>query len=264
MIPLIKELLKRQRNSTIWWIVGLGLTVVLIVYLYPSMGVSEELYELLDQLPPAMQLIVGENLVFGTLEGWLQLEFLAWLPLVMAIYAGLFLTSSISKEADQRTLEYIFSLPIKRETFLFSRYLVGAINIFIILAASWLIMILSVYAIGESISLTNTALAVFNSYLVTMAIFSLVFPVTALIDDQGKGSAIVLSSIFISYLVAIILRAADTFVEAAWLIPFDHHAVGDVLASKGIPWVSIAYLVFLSLLGLSLAVWVYRKRDFAF
>ncbi len=264
MIPLLKELLKRQRNSTLWWIAGIGITAVLIVYLYPTMGISDEIAEIFEQLPPAMQVVIGENIVFGTLEGWLQLEFLAWLPLVMSIYAGLFLTSSISKEADQRTLEYVFSLPIKRETFILSRYLVGAINIFIILSASWLIMILSIFAIGESISLADTALAVFNSYLVTMAVFSLVLPVTAMFDDQGKGSAVVLSSIFISYLIAVMLRAADTFVEAAWLIPFDHHAVGDVLASEGIPWVSASYLVFLSILGLSLAILVYRKRDFAF
>src|SRR5450756_1912991 len=131
MKALISELAARTRVSLIWWVVGTLALVAYVALVYDSIGSLDELSRLYEGYPPAIRKLVGD-VDIGTLNGWIQVEFMSWFPLILAVYGGIYAAGSVSKEIEQRTADFLLGLPVTRRQFVMSRLLVGLGNMLLI------------------------------------------------------------------------------------------------------------------------------------
>jgi hypothetical protein len=98
VIGLVGDLFARSRIALAWWLVGILSMGLYVVLVYDTLGSLEDLRKLYDQYPESIRSLFGE-IDIGTINGWIHLELLSWMPLVKSssqatatIASGLFST----------------------------------------------------------------------------------------------------------------------------------------------------------------------------
>ena len=131
-VSIYRNVLTLARVGAVSWSVVLVLWALLVVWIYPSLedtGVNFEDY--LNAMPEQLRAsmgIAGEAeaaLMFNagafTYLGFLNVEYISWLPLLLGIYAVVYCGGLISKEVERGTLDVVLSQPVERTTFLLSK-----------------------------------------------------------------------------------------------------------------------------------------------
>jgi len=257
---LALDLFRRARGALIGWLVGIGAYVLLVVLLYPSMGATEGYAELLESAPEFFKTLMGSANP-STLVGWIQLEYNAWLPLLLGVFAALHAATSVSGEADKGTVEFALSLPVSRRQFVMSRFIVGLVQLVIIGLGSWLLLLGSVAAIDETLNAVHALQATAELVLVTLPVMGVGLLVATRLDDQGRATAVLAGALVVLYMLPPMLRATDVSETLIKAIPFAHFSSETLAGEGGVTWGSALYLLGLTVAGVVGAVWSYERRD---
>src|SRR3972149_11648340 len=110
---LVLDLAARTRAALGWWMLGILGMAAYAVSAYEWISGLEEISRLYQQSPPALRKLFGD-VDLGTLNGWVQVEIVSYLPLLLAISAGIFAAGSISREVEEGTVDFLLGLPIGR------------------------------------------------------------------------------------------------------------------------------------------------------
>ena len=200
MTVLVLDLAARTRAALGWWMLGILGMAAYAVTAYEWISGLEEISRLYQQYPPALRKLFGD-VDLGTLNGWLQVEIVSYVPLLLAIYAGIFAAGSISREVEQRTVDFILGLPISRTQFILSRLAVGLWNIFVICLGLFAVLVAGVAIIGHTPSAGNYALAMANAFLLSAALLAAYVAVAAAVDEQARVTGITLGLTLVLYIL---------------------------------------------------------------
>jgi len=257
---LIRDLLARTRTSLVWWILGLLAMAVYVVLIYDSIGAMSELGDLYRSYPPAVRKLIGD-VDITTLNGWMQVEFLSWLPLILAIYAGIFVGSSISKESEQGTLDFVLGLPVTRSQFLLSRLVGGLVNLAIVCLIVFAVLTAGVALAGHTPAPERYALALLNAFLLASALMAAFMGLATLIDEQARLSGITLGGTLVLYVATGALKAAGAPDPVLWLMPFEHYHAAQAMSGGGLPVAPLLLLILAAAVAAGAGLWRYNQRD---
>ena len=109
--PLLRKTLRDLLGQTLGWGIGIGLMLMLTVLLYPSIGSAYA--DVMEELPEGFHALFGEASL-DTLGGYLSLEFFAYAPLVLGIFAIMAGSASLVGEESQGTLDMLLAQPVPR------------------------------------------------------------------------------------------------------------------------------------------------------
>lgn len=153
MIALIKTEFKRNARSLLLWTVivaGLG---GLMLFLFPAFEDSfSDIEQLLDAYPPEFleAFGLGENgLDMSTVYGWFGVEGYLFVTLIGGSYAAILGSSILSKEEDEKTIEFLLSKPISRSNIYFGKAIVVLINLLVLNTAVSLVLLIAFTTIGD-------------------------------------------------------------------------------------------------------------------
>lgn len=262
MKTLVLDLLARSRLTLLWWIAGVMAMGAYVVGVYDSLGSLEDLRKLYESYPESIRNLVGD-VDISTLDGWIQIELLSWLPLILAIYAGIFAASHISRETEQRTIDFVLGLPVSRTEFLLSRIAVGAANMAFICLAIFALLTIEVLIVGHDPSVARFALALLNAFLVGLALFGAYVLIASFTDDQGRVTGITLGVTLLLYVAKGALEAANAPAVLLWLTPFEHYHSAEAMSGRPVPVGALVALAFVTLIEASAAVNWFSRRDIA-
>ncbi len=262
MKTLAWELLSRTRVGLIWWLVGILAMGVYVVAVYDSIGSLEDLRRLYEGYPPAIRKLVGE-VDISTLNGWLHVEFMSWMPLILAIYAGIFAASNVSREIEQRTIDFLLGLPVSRAEFVISRLAVGLANIATMCACIFVLLVAAVALAGHTPAADRYALALANAFLLTAALFAGYTLIAAITDEQGRVTGITLGATLVMYVATAALKAAEAPDLVRWLMPFEHYHAAEAMSGEGLPALPQLVLAAAAVIAGAAAVYWYNRRDIA-
>ena len=120
------------KSFLIWTVITLG--IFLLVYLmYPSIVASDNVKmidEMMKIFPPEM--LKAFNMDIASMDsayGWLKSEGFVFVLLIIGCYAGILGSNILLKEENDKTIEYLNSLPITRKNIVITKMLVGLIYI---------------------------------------------------------------------------------------------------------------------------------------
>lgn len=138
--------LKSLRKSTITWTISILALAALYLSMYPSiMGEAEEFRELLGGYPEAIRAVLGINLDYITsMIGFYSFIF-SFIILCGAIQAMNLGLSILSKEARERTADFLLVKPVSRTSIVSAK----------LLAALTALLITNVIYISGSLLLAN-------------------------------------------------------------------------------------------------------------
>jgi ABC-2 type transport system permease protein len=235
---------------------------VYVVIVYDSIGSLEDLHDLYEQYPESIRELFGE-VDIGTVNGWIHIELLSWLPLVLGVYGGIFAAGSISREAEQRTVDFILGLPVSRVEFMASRLTVGLLNMAIICGLVFALLVIVVPLTGHDPSAGKYALALSNAYLLGAALFTAFAFVASLVDEQARLIGITIGATLVLYIATGALKSAGAPEVVLWLSPFEHYHSADAMSGRHVPVAPLVALAVASVLAGGAAIYWYNRRDIA-
>jgi ABC-2 type transport system permease protein len=246
------QALRRQGAAMAWWVVALAFVSGFLVT--AAKTAETQLAESLGSSPFFKELFGGTNI--GTNNGFLAVIVFFFMPLVVAIFAGM-IANRWATDLDNGRLELVLSAPRSRWRVILERY--GAVLAAAVAAplGIWLGILLCAQAIGFSLDAGRVALASLGMLPLELITASLVYALAGLMPP---GAIMGIMSVFlgISFL-AEILKALLKLPD--WVLNLSiFHQYGNPILD-GLNWQTFAGMLLIAAALLALGVWQFSMRD---
>lgn len=261
---MFKREMKINFKNFIIWLLVLVILFSVIFLVYPSIINSEnfqEIDEMMKIFPK--EILVAFNMDLSSINsayGWLKTEGFVFVLLIIGCYSAILGSSILLKEENDKTIEYLNSLPVKRNDIILNKVIAGFIYI------TLLTVLLAIFNfIGLSLSqefdtkqyvlLSITPL--FSSYV----IYFLCLFLSTFTHKTRKMFGISLAIVMISYILQIISTLAKTTEFLKYLFVFTLADIRNVIANSSIDPVMVIICISLSIIFLILTVIQYNKKE---
>lgn len=152
MFNLLIQEMRNRRGGMIGWGLGMALMGIMMVALYPSFADSFAGIEL-----PEFYEVFGDIDDMTSFEGFLDIEFFSWIPIMLGIYALVIGSGTLAGEEDSGTLEVLLSMPIPRWQLVLVKAVAIAIALMVILLAAGLGLVIGFLSIQGQIETEITS-----------------------------------------------------------------------------------------------------------
>lgn len=211
--PILSNVLVGQRRALLGW--GLALAAVTFMYvgLYPSMGASGQMQELVDQLPDAMVTAFGYDRI-GTAAGWISTTVYGLIgPVLLLVFAIGTGARLIAGQEEDGTLELELTAPVGRRRLLAER--LGALwgSTLVLVAVVALVTLLLVVVLDLDVALDHLLAATTG-----LALLAAGFGTLALSVGAATGRRpLALGSVAGTAVLAFVLDAIGPTLDAGWM-----------------------------------------------
>jgi ABC-2 type transport system permease protein len=263
MFTEFKFNLARLRGQIIGWGIGLFLLGLLLVPFFDSFAEDQQAFEqLLDVYPEEFTAFFGDFSAFATPEGFLNIEFFSYMPLILGIFGVLAGSGLIASDEESGRLDLIMSHPIRRYGLLAARigaFFVATIAICVI---AWLGIVLPMEMFSELMDIPAfDVLLPFISLVAVVLLFSAISLLLSLLVPSRRMAAmlsgvILVASFFLTGLAGII----EELEQAAKFSPLNYYQ-GGLALTEPMNWGWIAAILGISLLLYALSLVLYQRKD---
>lgn len=261
---MFKKEFKFNFKSLIIWTL-ITLSIFLLVYLmYPTI-MSSENAKMIDELVKIFpkEVLVAFNMDIASMDsayGWLKSEGFVFVLLITGAYAGIMGSNILLKEENDKTIEYLHSLPIKRTSIVLNKMLVGLINI------TTLIIVLGIFNyIGLTISgdfdqkqfILLSITPLFSSYVT----FFLCMFISTFTHKTKKTLGISLGIVLISYILQTLSAMTKEVEFLKYASVFTLADIRNVILNSSINLNMILITIILSVVFSTLTIINYNKKE---
>lgn len=245
------ELYLNRKTLLVWILVMAGLMALFASFTGMVIESSEDLLVALEAYPKALLDAFNFNAMsFASPEGWIASEPYLFLTLLLACFAAVMAGSSVSREVDKKTGEFLFALPAARRSIYYTK------------ALSHLIMLTVVFIFGgaaafgvasASAEVTNAGgllLVLLSAYPVSLAAGGVGYLVTSLIDNEKSAMFIGIGFVLVSFFFKTMAAFSESLRWLAKLSIFEAFNPNAILASRAMPFWGIAILLAIYVVGL--------------
>ena len=261
---MFKKEFKFNLKSLIIW-TTITLAIFLLVYLmYPTI-MSSENAKMIDELVKIFpkEVLVAFNMDIASMDsayGWLKSEGFVFVLLITGCYSGIMGSNILLKEENDKTIEYLHNLPIKRTTIVLNKVLVGLINI------TTLILVLGIFNyIGLTISgdfdQKQFILLSITPLLSSLVTFFICLFISTFTHKTKKTLGISLGIVLVSYILNTFSAMAKEVEFLKYASVFTLADIRNVILNSSINPIMIIISVVLSLIFLLLTIINYNKKE---
>ena len=258
-----RELKINFKNFIIW--TSILIVLFLVVFLvYPSIITSENIKmmdEMMKMFPEEM--LKAFNMDITSIDsafGWLKTEGFIFVLLITGIYSGILGSNILLKEENDKTIEYLNSLPIKRINIVSNKILCGIIYII-----SMVLIVALFNFIGLSLSgdfdkksyLLLSITPIFSS----LVIFAICLFISTFTHKTKKTLGISLGIVFISYFLQIISELNEKTEFLKYVSIFTLADIRNVIINIAINPLLVVMSLLITLLFIILTIVHYNKKE---
>ena len=257
---IIRELRANLLPLLVWFF-PLALIMYAASIEFDSFAGDAAIAEAMESFEILFQALGTEVIDMTSPEGFIGLVSLyVYLPL--SIYSGLLGSGIISKEEKNKTAEYLFTLPVERNTVILSKFIVALLYSAIINIA--IIFVLFVTYMNYDVSdyyvqfLVNMSIGVFLTQIIFLGVGMIL---SAVLKHYKKSGSITIGILMSTFMLSILIGMVDgklDFIKFA--IPFQYFPSGDMLSGDfNIGYIILSLIIFISTVGSTF--YFYKKRD---
>ena len=261
---MIRKELKFNLKSFSIWTLLIVLLFLIVLIAYPSI-VNGENIKVLDEMMSAFpkELMAAFNMDIASIStafGWLKSEGFVMILLVTGCYAAILGSNILLKEENDKTIEYLNSLPISREKIVLSKALVGIIYVVL------MIVILGVFnyialLVNDSFDQKQYILLSITPLLSSLVIYAICLFVSTFFHKTKKMIGISLGIVFISYLLGTLAGIDESVEGLKYLSVFTLADIRNVIINIKIEPIMIIISSFLTIIFVILTVIRYKKKS---
>lgn len=264
-MSLIIRDLKNNIKPLLYWILGVGILIAILVVAYPAaVEKMDNLGDVINSMPKEIISAFGlENYAWEEVLNYLAYEF-QYIFLATAIFAATLGASIFSKEESNKTIELIYSKPVTRNDIFFSKLLVAVIVLVVFNLILFAFTSISLVTLVKDQTIhIGKVFNIYTAMFLVQLIFMSLGMFVAVIMKKSKGSSALTSGIVVfSYMIGIFSKITEELKNLIYISPL-HYFLPDQIVRTG--EFSGKYLIIsLCIIVISLLVsWkVYQRKDF--
>lgn len=258
---IIKRELKANLKSFLIWLIPLSIVMYVATIEFETYAGNQEILDAMASFEVLFQALGASVSDITTPEGFITiLSLYIYLPL--SIYSGLLGSNIISKEEKDKTAEYLFTLPVKRDQVIFSKMIVS-----LFYSLLFNILLLSIVCVSylrfersdQYFSfLFNLSIGVFLTQIIFLGLGMVL---SSALKEYKKSGGITIAVLISTFMLSILITMVDGKLDfIKFLIPFQYFQANDMLTGDfNLIYVFISIIVFIAT---TLSTFIfYKKRD---
>lgn len=264
----MKNIFKREmkinfKSFFVWYLILISMFCI-VFFMYPSITNSDSMKEfdkILNMFP--QEILKAFNMDITSINsafGWLKTEGFVFILLVTGCYSAILGSNILLKEENEKTIEYLNSLPINRKHILISKILVGILYVTLMILGIGIFNFIGLSFI-ETFSIKQFLLLSITPLFSSIVIFSLCFFMSTFTHKTKKMFAISLGIVFISYIFQIISGISETTEFFKYFSIFTLADTRNVIQFVEIKLVNVIISIFISTVLLILSMIKYQSKD---
>lgn len=258
-----REMKVNFKNFLIWLLVLIGIFSVVFL-IYPSIVNSDNIKmmdEMMEMFPKEM--LIAFNMDISSISscfGWLKTEGFVFVLLIIGSYAGILGSNILLKEENDKTIEYLNSLPIKRTNIVCSKVLAGLTYIISIVLLLGIFNFIGLSLSGDFDKTQYLLLSITPIFSSVVIFFGCMF-LSTFTHKTKKMLGISLGIVFISYILQMLSTLSETTEFLKYFSVFTLADIRNVIIEVAINPIMIVISISLSLLLLVLTLICYNKKE---
>jgi ABC-2 type transport system permease protein len=242
---LLRHTLRLARKTTVWWVTGIALFLVINIATWPAIEGQAGYDDLLDDMPDAMLALFGieKGLSITSPAGFLISQVFGFmLPLM------------------QHTLDLLLAQPITRRRLYLEKLAAVAIVIVTVGASTWVVLAVACPIVGLDAGLADLAVATVADVLFALQSGALALAVGAAFGRRAPAAAIASVVALAGLVLESLAAVSDIAAHVRWLGPF-HFVNGNIPMLHGLRLLDIAVLLGLAAGAAVVGLLAFERRD---
>ena len=258
-----REMKINLKNFIIWTSILIGLFLIVFL-IYPSIISSTNMQmidEMMNMFPE--EVLKAFNMDITSIDsafGWLKTEGFVFVLLITGIYSGILGSNILLKEENDKTIEYLNSLPIKRTNIVISKVLCGIIYIFLMILVLGIFNFIGLSLSGDFDKKLYFLLSI-TPLFSSVVIFSLCLFISTFTHKTKKTLGISLGIVFASYFLQVISELSKETEFLKYFSVFTLSDIRNVIVHIRINYIIVGISIILSLIFILLTTFHYNRKE---
>lgn len=261
---MLKRELKINLKSFIIWTSILILLFLVVFLVYPSIVSSDNI----NQIDEMMKLFPKEvlkafNMDISSMDsayGWLKSEGFIMILLVTGIYSSILGSTILLKEENDKTIEYLNSLPLKRKDIIGDKVLVGIIYIVLMVLVIAIFNYIALYLSGDFDKKQYLLLSI-TPLLTSLPLFSINLYISTYFNKLKSIFGISLGISIGSYFIQILADMSEKIVFLKYLSIYTLADIRNIIIDIRINPIMIIASVLITLVFIVSSYLRYNKKE---
>ena len=261
---MIKKEFKTNVKSFIIWLSVLIIMFLMVYLIYPYIITSDTIKELdkaMEVFPKEMIKAFNMDMAsITTAYGWLKTEGFMYILIIIGLYSSILGGNILLKEENDKTIEYLGSLPIKRSKIITNKIIVG-----IVLIVS-MVLILGIFnyialTLSGDFNQKEFILLSITPLLIGIPLFGINLFISTLFHKTKYTIGISLGLVFIFYLINILSELSK---EVEFLKFFSIYTLADtrnIISNIEINPIMIIISIVISFIFIAGSYIIYNKKE---
>lgn len=260
---LKKELKANFKSFIIWLLILIGLFLIVFL-IYPSIVNSDNIKmmdEMMNMFPE--EILKAFNMDITSIDsafGWLKTEGFVFVLLIIGCYAEILGSNILLKEENDKTIEYLNSLPIKRNDIILNKVICGLIYIVLMVVLLGIFNFIGLSLSGEFNHKQYLLLSITPLFSSLVLYFGCMF-LSTFTHKTKKMLGISLGIVLASYMFQMLSSIADSVSFLKYFSVFTLADIRNVIASISVNPIMIVISICLSIFFLLLVIMRYNKKE---
>ena len=259
-----RELKVNFKSFIIWLSILIG--IFLMVYLvYPTI-INSESVSMIDEMMKMFpeEVLKAFNMDISSMEsafGWLKSEGFVFILLGIGCYSGILGSNILLKEEDDKTIEYLNTLPISRNKILVSKTVVGLIYILLLIVIFGLFNYIALILSGE-FNIKQYLLLSITPVFSSVVIYFICLYLSTFFRKQKSVLGIGLGIVFVSYILNTLSYISESVEFLKYFSVFSLCDIRNVILDVRINPNMIIISGIISIIFFILTIIRYDKKEF--
>lgn len=262
MVIYLREL-ARNRKAFIIWTIALLLSDVLMMFFFPAVyDQSKSFNDMIRQFPESLTSAFNLDILnFGDVLNYFAYVF-QYIILFSGIFAMIFGAGALSREEDEKTIEFLMAKPVTRN------YVVSAKLLAVL---TYLVLFNVIMAVGnfmafeavkkDDYSIKLLLLVIAGNFLAQVTFAAIGFLISVFIVKSKSVLSVSLGVVLGTYFLSIASAVSDKLENLKYLTPFEYVSPADLVNSGRVETVYLVIMLCAVLLSTVLTYFFYNRKN---
>lgn len=258
-----REMKVNFKSFLIWSIILIALFGVVFL-VYPSIIDGEKgemIAEMMNLFPE--EILKAFNMDIASMEnayGWIKSEGFVFVLLIIGCYAGVLGSNILLKEENDKTIEYLNSLPVSRSKIVVSKVLAGAIYILLIVVILGIFNFVGLTISGEFDKKQFILLSI-TPLFSSIVIFFVCMFLSTFTHKTKKTLGISLGIVMVSYVLNVLSTMSESTEYFKYLSVFTLADIRNIILETTINPIMVVVSLTVSIIFFALILIRYNKKE---
>lgn len=258
-----REMKVNFKSFIIWLLIVMGIFSIVFL-IYPSIIDSDNI-KMMDELLKIFpeEVLKAFNMDISSLDsayGWLKSEGFVFILLIVGCYAGILGSNILLKEENDKTIEYLNSLPVRRRDIVVQKALAGLAYIVLMVGLIGIFNFIGLSLSGDFDQKQYLFLSITPLFPSVVIYFICMF-FSTLTHKTKKMIGVSLGIVFISYMLHMLSTIADSVSFLKYFSVFTLSDIRNVITSTSIDPIMVVLSIGISGLFFILTMMHYNRKE---